>query len=419
MRFLLRHPLIRTLANLRGNSRVCVYTEPMWGLSLNLVTPYMPVFMLALGLNDAEVGAVASIYMGSQIVFAFLSGALTDKLGRRVAVTVFDALAWCAPCVIWLFAADFKFFVVAALCNGAMRVPTNAWGCLLIEDADKGQITHIFTWIMIFGNLSALFSPISSIMISRLTLIPAVRILIVNALAVFSIKLVLLYKATKETSIGLARMREARGQSYASLLKGYSGVLKQMRKSRGLVFSIAVASLVTIITMVNTTFWQIIANKKLSIPDSSLPLFTMLRSLLALFFYFTVISRVSQVKLKNPLLLGFASYFAGQAILISIPSGGSPYYIMLCVSLVFDGFGASMLGMLSESMIAIHAGEAERARVLAIYQMIVMAICAPFGWIGGMLSGVSRNLPFILNLTLIAAGAALTLAHFRAKQNLP
>ncbi|MDF2859334.1 MAG: transporter, partial [Neobacillus sp.] len=33
---LLKHQLLRILIELRGNPRACVYTEPMWGLSMNL-----------------------------------------------------------------------------------------------------------------------------------------------------------------------------------------------------------------------------------------------------------------------------------------------------------------------------------------------------------------------------------------------
>ena len=47
-----RTGLLATLIGLRGNGRACVYTEPMWGLSMALVLPYASVFMLALGLDD-------------------------------------------------------------------------------------------------------------------------------------------------------------------------------------------------------------------------------------------------------------------------------------------------------------------------------------------------------------------------------
>lgn len=404
------------MVGLRGNTRYCVYTEPMWGLSLNLILPYMSVYMLALGLNDADVGMVASIYMVSQVIFSFLSGALTDKLGRRKAVAIFDFIGWCAPCIIWFFAVDLKFFIVAALFNGAMKVPVTAWSCLMIEDADKDKITKIYTWISVSGHLSAFFSPISSLLISRFTLIPAFKILIVNAFIVMTAKIIILYAYSRETTVGERRLAETRDRSYFDLLKDYAGVFGIIKKSRGLVFSIAIVSLFSIISVITSTFWQILVSKKLGLPDESLPYFTMVRSLIALIFYFTIISRINQTRLKKPLIYGFALYFAGQSALLLIPSNGSLLYVFLCVALFFEGLGAGILVTLGESMIAMHAGLSERARVLAIYQMIVMAASTPFGWIGGQLSTVSRNLPFVLNLSLIIVGIILTAVHFRTPE---
>ena len=56
-----RNPLLTSLLALRGNGRACVYTEPMWGLSMMLVLPYASVFMLALGVKDEQIGLLASI----------------------------------------------------------------------------------------------------------------------------------------------------------------------------------------------------------------------------------------------------------------------------------------------------------------------------------------------------------------------
>ena len=56
--------------------------------------------MLSLGMNDVQVGIISSIYMFSQTVFAMLSGAIVDKLGRRLSTAIFD-FAWSLPCLIW------------------------------------------------------------------------------------------------------------------------------------------------------------------------------------------------------------------------------------------------------------------------------------------------------------------------------
>jgi MFS family permease len=409
---MVKNPLIQTLIGLRGNPRACVYTEPMWGLSMNLCLPYASVYMLALGLRDTQIGFIATVYMLGQVIFAFLSGPITDKLGRRFTTAVFDFISWCIPCLIWWRAENFWFFLAAALFNGTMKITTNSWDCLLVEDAEKSQITRIYSLVVVCGQLSALFAPISSILVSRLTLIPAIRILYLNAFVVMTIKIVVLYLCSKETRTGVVRMRETKGVSLFSLCSGYGGVLKIIAHSKGTIFSLVITALVSTVGMINTTFWQVIVSKKLLVPDPLLPLFPMLRSLLAILFLFTILPHLTKLSLRTPLVLGFASYLVGQTLLISAPGEGIFRYIILCVSLAFDGFGSGALIMLAESLVALHVNPAERARVMAIQHMIIMFATAPFGWIGGLLSGLNRSLPFVLTIVLLFTGIVVTLVYY-------
>ncbi|MFN2234222.1 MAG: MFS transporter, partial [Anaerolineales bacterium] len=105
------HPLVNTLFNLEGNPRASVLTEPMWGIPYNLFIPYASIYMLALGVSDVQIGMIASLGLLIQPVFALLSGALTDKYGRRLITLVSDILSWSIPCLIWAVAQDIRYFV--------------------------------------------------------------------------------------------------------------------------------------------------------------------------------------------------------------------------------------------------------------------------------------------------------------------
>jgi len=404
--------LFSTLTKLKGNQRACVYTEPLWGLSMNLCIPYLSVYMLAIGLKDTQVGLIVTINTLSQMIFSFLSGSFTDKIGRRKATALFDILAWCIPSIIWCRAENFWFFLTAAVLNGANGAATNAWHCLMVEDAEKKQITKIYSFVIACGQLSAVFAPITAVLISKLTLVPAIRILFINGCVLMSVKVIILYLASKETERGKLRLIETRGKNIFQLTGGYGKIIKLIVSSRGTVFAIAVSALACIVSTINNAFWQIIVSKKLLVPEAALPLFMIFRSLLAIIFLFFVIPKFSKGLLKLPLILGFAVYFAGQSLLITVPSTGMLKYPLLLVSLVFDGFGVGMLGMLSESLAALHVNPDERAGIMAIRYMLMMAAATPFGWIGGFLSDISRNLPFTLNMTLLAAGIVITLLYY-------
>jgi MFS family permease len=416
-----RNPLVATLVSLRGNPRACVYTEPLWGISVALCLPYASVYMVALGLSDSTIGLVTSLGALSQMAFALLGGVITDKLGRRWTTAVFDAIAWVIPCVVWAVAENFWYFLVASIINGAWTVTANSWDCLLAEDAERDQITRIYSLIIMAGHLSAIFAPIASLLVAQFGLETAVRVLYVNAAVIMLGKIIWLYVWSHETARGEIRMRETAGQSWGSLLAGYRGVLGVIRRSPGSIFAIVVATLVSIVGLVNATFWPIVVNQRLGVPDVLLPYFQMLRSLLAIILLFTVIPRVTHAfNQRRALLLGFGVFAVGQLLLTFTPvPGGGPgvgTYTLLVVSLIAAGFGVAILGMLGEALVALHVDPAERARVMAVQRTIIMLATAPFGWIAGGLSDLDRALPIALTFVLLIIGVIATLIWYRPSE---
>lgn len=407
------NPLVTSLVGLRGNGRACVYTEPMWGLSMMLVLPYTSVFMHALGVKDEQIGLLATISMLSQMVFGLLGGVITDKLGRRLTTAVFDVVAWVVPCAIWAVAQNFWAFLIASVINGAWQLTQNSWDCLLVEDVDRGEITKLYSLIKVAAEFSALFAPIAALLVSNLGLVPAVRILYVNAFFIMAAKILILWRWTTETQTGRLRKEQTRGVSMWRLLGQYRGVVGLVLGSKGTIFSLTLSAIVGAVALVNGTFWQLAISQRLGVPDPLLPFFPMVRSLLSVAFFFTVIPFLTHAKhLKRPTLWGFGSYLAGQLLLVLIPAsaGGAraSTYGLLAVCLLLDAFGAGILFMLTESLVALHVDKHERSRVMAIQRTCVMLVTAPFGWISGWLSGMDRAWPFIMTSALLVLGVVVT-----------
>lgn len=401
--------MVVTLLGLRGNGRASVYTEPLWGLSMMLVLPYTSVFMLALGVHDAQIGLLATISMLSQVVFGLLSGVITDKLGRRMTTAVFDIIAWSIPCLIWAFAQNFWWFLAASVVNGAWQVTQNSWDCLLVEDIDRAEIPKVYSLVKVAAEFSALFAPIAALLVSGLGLELAVRILYLNAFLIMSLKIWLLYRYTTETATGRVRMEQTRGVSIWRSLSEYRGVLGLIVRSKGTIFSLVIAAIVGAVALVNATFWQVVINQRLGVPDALLPFFPMIRSLLSVLFFFTLIPRLTHARhLRIPTMLGFGVYLVSQLLLVSIPTpdgaATTTTYAFLGGCLLLDAFGAGMLFMLAESLVALHVDRHERSRVMAVQRTGVMLATAPFGWISGWLSGMDRTWPFLLTSVLLGVG---------------
>jgi MFS family permease len=100
-------------------------------------------------------------------------------------------------------------------------------------------------------------------------------------------------------------------------------------------------------------------------------------------------------------------------LLISITNTGVWGYVILSVSLIFEALGMAVLSTLRESLVAIHADSTERSRIMALLQTMVMMVSVPFGYIGGLLSDISKILPFVLIIALLMVGMLATAVFYR------
>jgi hypothetical protein len=287
----------------------------------------------------------------------------------------------------------------------------------MVEDAERGQITRIYSLVKVASDCSALFAPLAAILVAQLGLEPAVRILYINAAVVMTAKIIWLYLWSRETRQGRVRMAATRGQSVWRMLAGYRGALGLLLRSRGSLLALAIAALTAAVTLVNATFWQVVVSQHLHVPDALLPFFPMVRSVLSVVFFFTLIPLLTTaVDLRRATLWGFGVHLAGQVVLVAIPAadGGATVstYVFLGLCLLLDSFGAGMLFMLSESLVALHVDQAERSRVMALQRTCIMLAAAPFGWISGWLSGIDRTYPFMLTAALLVVGLVLVMVRW-------
>ena len=410
----LRHnPLVVTLVNLQGNPRASVYTEPLWGIPYNLFIPYASVYMLALGVNDAQIGTIASLGLIIQPIFALISGAVTDKFGRRLTTFISDLLAWSIPCLIWAAAQDIRYFIVAVIFNAMWRIPHNSWTCLLVEDADEDQLVHIWTWIYIAGLQSAFFAPLAGLLIGAIELVPAVRLMYLLAFVMMTLKGWILYRYSTETCQGYIRMQETREQPFISLMSGYSEVLKQILRTPNTLVVLGIMFVISVVMTINNTFWSILVTGKLNIPAEHLAIYPFARSALMLVLYFVLVPRLNLCRFRNPMLLGFLGFLVSSLILVTMPAGN---YWLLLVSVLIEAISLAMYNPLMDSLVIISIAREERARINAILAMVVILLTSPFGWIAGQLSEANRIFPFVLNICLFIVGMGLVTLAWRLRE---
>ncbi len=399
------HSLIVTLRSLTGNPRGCVYTEPLWGIPYNLIAPYASVYMLALGLTDQNIGLVLSVSWGFQVFWALLSGAITDKLGRRRTTLIFDILAWTVPALIWAFSQNIWWFLAAGIMNAIWRVTMNSWTCLLVEDADQTQLVEIYTWIHIANQAAGFVAPVAGILVARYSLVPTMQVLYLFAAVMFTLKAVLTYLMTVETGQGEVRMTETHGQSIFSVLGEYHGVVQDILRRPATLYTGGIMLIVAIVGMINGSFWAILVTEKLNVPPQYLAIFPFVKSAIVLSFFFFVMPRMSKMHFKWPMVIGFLAFALAQVLLILAPEQG---YIILLLSVFVEACAFAAVSPLIDKLIVLTIDPQERARIQSILYVGVILLTAPFGWIAGTLSSINNNLPFLLTIVLLLIGAWLS-----------
>jgi MFS family permease len=402
---LLDHPLFQTLRELRGNPRVVVLTELMFGIPYNLFSPFFSVYMLALGVTDQQIGSLASLGLVVQIFTALISGALVDKFGRRLTLFINDMLCWSVPCLIWAVAQDLRFFIAAAVMNSLWRISHTAWTCLMVEDAEERHLVHMWTWIMIFAVCSAFFAPLGGWFVGRFGLVPVVRWLFLFGFFALTAKFVVLYIYSHETARGVQRMAETRHRSLLSLLGEYRSVLGQLLHSRPILTALALMVITNIYSTVSGSFWGVLFTTKLGFADSEISTYVALRSIIMTVCFFFLGPHLTNLRrFRPPLWAGFGAFFISQALLVFMP----PHQLLLlAASVVIEAIASALINPMTESLLALSLESKERARISAMVYVALIVLTSPFGWIAGRLSAIDRSLPFALNMGLFVIGAGL------------
>jgi MFS family permease len=407
------HSLITTLKSLTGNPRGCVYTEPLWGIPFNLYAPYVSIYMVALGLADKQIGLIVSVSWGFQILLALLSGVITDKMGRRRTTLIFDILAWAVPALISAVAQNFWYFLAAGIINSVWRITHNSWSCLLVEDADQSQLVDIYTWIYIANQLVGFIAPLAGVIIGVFSLVPTMRGLYIFAAVMFTLKAVVTYLMTSETTQGSIRMHETRHQSLFDLLGEYRHVLRDILRAPHTLYTAGIMLVLSISSLISGSFWAIIVTEKLHIPAQNLAVFPFVKSAIMLVFFFLVMPIINRQHYKLPMIIGFLGFIASQLVLITAPEQG---YAALIFSALLESCSYAAVGPLADKLVVLTIDPQERARIQSILYVGIILLSSPFGWIAGTLSSINKDLPFMLNIALFALGALLAYLAGNASQ---
>ena len=382
----------------RGNARAALLTEPLWGIPHTLYAPFFSLYMFHLGVHDANIGIIITVGLIVQMIASVFGGVLTDKYGRRLTNLLWDHLSWTAACLIWAFAQDFRWFLVAAILNSTWPIGANAWECLLVEDEEPSKISQLFNWIYVAGLLAVFFAPLSFLLMRMFNLVPVMRGLLIFAAIAMSAKFIIHYIYATETGQGMVRLKETVGVPIGRLLLQNVGVLKKIFATPATWRVLILMTVLHIKMTIAGSFFALYITLDLGFPEQYLPLLqVILRSAIMLAFFLVFQRIFDKFSMYLIMICGLVLYFGAYVLLLLTPAG---VIVPLVIFVAADACAAALFMPRRDAMVVNSIDPAERARIRALLMALMLGFASPFGFIAGRLAEVDRRIPFAACLGL-------------------
>ena len=400
--------LLWTFKELKGNPKWSIITEPLWFIPASLFMPFASIYMYEIGLSQLEIGVTITIGMILQAFFAFISGALTDKYGRKNTTFVFDFIAWSLPCFVWAFAQNFWWFLIASMLNAVYQVTNTSWTCLFIEDCPDEHVINAFTLIQLAGMLSVFFAPITIVLMEEYSLISVVRGLYIFSGISMGLKFLLLYIYGGETRQGKIRMEQTKNTPFIDLLKGNKEIFLTMIKNSKIGVVILFMGISGVSVIATTNFYSIYLTETLGLSEKIVAISPMIRTGVMLAFVVGIQKILNSLSLKTSISLGLGISILSHVFLIISPPKSIAMVLMYTL---FEAIGFAVFAPRKEALMTLYVDKQERSRTLALLNTIMIIITAPFGWIVGSMAQIDGRYPFILNIVLFAIGILAIQTH--------
>ncbi|WP_246315844.1 MFS transporter [Paenibacillus foliorum] len=397
---------------LQGNARGCMLYEPMFLLPYSLYLTYASVYMLELGVSETQIGLLTSLGLMLQIFTSLISGYLTDRMGRKKALMVFDFVSWSTATLLWAFSQNIWFFLAAAIFNSFQKVPNTAWYCLLVEDTKPDERPHIFNVLQLINIICGLFAPLGGLLVSHYGLVPANRIMYLIAFVSMTLMFIGRNYATHETEIGIRKSKEQGAFQPRVIVRDYWQVVKMVFANTPLLLIFGIYMLYQFQLNMRNTYLSIYLVKALNFSEAFIAWFPAVTSVSMLVLILYVVPRIKLAHVNRFMVIGFLLSAAAMLLQIVAPVEGTFWIVG---STILFAVGTIITYPYLEASVANVIQDEERAKVFSILSVMILIFVSPSGIIGGWSYAINPRLPFVLIVVSFVI-SALLMVWFTKKQ---
>ncbi len=400
---------------LQGNSRGCLAFEPFFLIPYSMVMTYATLYMYELGVTETAIGWITTLSLIVQVISSFLSGYLTDRLGRKRAVLYFDLLSWTLATIVWAVSQNVWFFVLAALLNGFQRVPSTAFYCLVVEDTRPSDRTYVFTLLQIISVIGGLFAPLGGLLVYSYGLVDGTRIMYWIATISMTFQFIGRHLTTKETEMGYRKMQETRDLGLGKSLLDYAGAIREITASRSLLLIFGVYVLFNFQTTLKTTYLSLYMADYLHIDNDLISLVPAVSSIVMLVVLWLLTPRIPEQAMYKSMMAGFGLSVISNVMLVVGPITELAW---VALSTVIAAVGMMISSPYLEAAVANAIDDNKRAKIFSMLSVLILLITSPAGIIGGWAYTFDPRIPIWLMIIAFALACVLTVRYERHHKTL-
>lgn len=410
--------IFSTFRMLKGNTRASVICEPLWGIPFVLFNFYLSLYMKELGVTDQQLGYLISIGYVAGVFLSLISGALTDRLGRKRTTLIFDFISWPVAVVIYLISNSFILFALATLVNSFGRIVGVSWNLMVVEDADNEQRVSAFNLLNIINIATGIIIPLAGLLVNAYGVVISERIFLIYASISMTAMIVIRNRMYKETAVGQHILEERKKNpvkiSLRSMLPFKSAAVFRNNPKA------IVGALVYILFFVyiplgtfSSLFFAPFMTEVLGLDKSSISLLGGVYSGVMLVIFVFVIPLASKLNNTRNMQFGLLIQVASLLVLIVIPTG-SMIATVLCIGVYAAGFG--IFKPFVDSMFAEISEGRERAGIYSLINTITCIVTALIGLVSGSIYRYEPRLIYVLSIIILVVSFILLAAYNRFKK---
>jgi MFS family permease len=394
--------IISSFRLLKGNTKVTVLCEPMWGIPFNLFNFYLSLYMKSQGVTDKQIGYLISIGFVFSIIFSLYGGIITDALGRKKTTIIFDFIAWPLCVVLYFFSGNFWMFALATFANSFVRIVSISWNLMFIEDADSDQRQAAFNLLNIINISAGIIIPTAGIFVSRMGIVKAERIFLAFGAISMIFMIIIRNHFYTETKIGQQILNEKKnGKSNTGGIKlFYRDVFKVMGKRPGVLMALCVLVLYNIFIPIgsySSLYFAPYMTERMKIDVSLVSILGGAYSITTLIIFIFINPLLAGFNRTRTMITGLAIQIFSFILLITVP-GGSLYTTIICVAIYASGF--SIFRPLIDSLFADYTEGNLRAGFYSLMNTATCALTAVMGAFSGYLYEVDPRSIYILSIII-------------------